>query len=78
MHPVRAQAGGTVPRLADYACSRDHDAYGERGHAAKQQQFMNEKPGHDSPPSVSSTGTREFHNSELVSWFHGDAYGRRR
>ena len=51
LHHPRAQAGGTapVPRLADYACSRDHDAYGERGHAGKQQQFM-KKPGHDSLP----------------------------
>jgi hypothetical protein len=49
-HPVR-RPGGTapVPRLADYACSRDYDAYGERGHAGKQQRFM-KKPGHDSLP----------------------------
>jgi hypothetical protein len=40
------------PRLAEYACSRDHDAYDERGHAGKQQQFMKnmKKPGHDSLP----------------------------
>jgi hypothetical protein len=37
------------PRLAEYACSRDHDAYGERGDAGKQQQFM-KKPGHESLP----------------------------
>ena len=42
-------APAPAPHLADYACSRDHDAYGERGHAGKQQQFM-KKHGHDSLP----------------------------
>jgi hypothetical protein len=39
--PPRAQAGGTAPaarppRLAEHACGRDYDAYGERGDAGKQ------------------------------------------
>ena len=43
------------PRLAEYACSRDHDAYGERGHAGKQQESM-KKPGHDSLPQQRDGG----------------------
>jgi hypothetical protein len=79
----RAQAGGCprrqAPHLAEHTCGRDHDAYGERGAAGQQQQFMKKLAMTASRAElhpVSSTirnsqvpqfGTRKFHNSELVS-----------
>jgi hypothetical protein len=43
-----------TPHLAEQACGRDYDPYGERGHARTQQNFI-EKSAHYSPPSGPSS-----------------------